>query len=194
MHPSTPPSPPALPELSPSDKERIEAWFDNESRLTDVAHAVGTNVLELANWADQPQIAAALDAVERIAKRRTQSLRAEAEHAALSRLLSITRYCEQTEIARRAANAILGLTRSTKRPAHSLKPTDPSLQPAQPQPQPQQRSGPDGADDRDRSSEPLNQAHSPSHAEPLASFHRNLPAPLPPAAAANPISQPQGFG
>src|SRR4051812_36612220 len=108
MHPPTPSSPPPSPSrfpvpLSDTDKDRIDTWFDHDSRLPEIAKQLDTNVLELATWADQPHIKEALAFIKRIARERTETLQAEADHQSISRLLSISRFSRDEETARRAS-------------------------------------------------------------------------------------------
>ncbi len=97
-------NPPALTDI---DLKAFNAWFEHDSRLPEIARELGLTVVELCDWAEQPHIASKFEAVLRIAKLRYTTLHAESRHQALSRLTNLTRFSENEETARRAADRIL---------------------------------------------------------------------------------------
>ena len=123
------------------DKTRFNSWFEHDARLPELAAELNTNVLELAQWASQPHIAEALDAIATIARQRHATLRAEAQHAATARLLRIARFCDNDETARRAADRLLRSLPTGERPLDDephhkqTQPSDKDVHGKQPTPQ-----------------------------------------------------------
>ncbi|CAG0954333.1 hypothetical protein PHYC_00376 [Phycisphaerales bacterium] len=115
---------PAAPALSPLDSIRLNAWFDHRGQLPDLARALNITTTQLADWAAQPHIAAAIARIEDLANQRAAYLHLHAQHDAIERLLDIVKNSKHEETARRAADRLL-------RPLGRVT-ADPANQPARP--------------------------------------------------------------
>ncbi len=104
-------------DYTPADHDRLNAWFDHRGQLPDLARSLNITTTQLADWAAQPHIAAAIARIESAAQRRAALLHLDAQHIAINRLLEIARTSQNEEVARRAADRLLrplaGITADT---------------------------------------------------------------------------------